>query len=74
MPANLDRCVNVKDGRLSRVFNRQELLDFSLFILFDVAVEQKCCVVLFVIDVRLAASMGRSVVPNKLFKIADQVV
>ena len=74
LPADLNRSIDIKYGGFSRVLDCQELFYFRLFVFLDIAVEQECCVVLFVVDVRLTSPMSRSLVTDELLEVADQVV
>ena len=51
LSAHFNRRVDIENGLLSCVLNRQELFDLDFLVLLDVAVEKQCCVVFVVVDV-----------------------
>lgn len=74
LSTNFDGRVDIEDRCLVALLDRQELLDLSLLVFLDIAVEQQCCVVFLVVDVGLAASLRRLVIANEFLQVSDQVV
>ena len=74
LSTDLNCGVNIKYWGLSRILDCQELLNLSLFVLLHITVEQECCIVLFIIDMRLTSSMRRLLISDQLLQISDQVV
>ena len=76
MPANVNCGIDVEDRLLCIVANSEEVLNLVYLFFLDITVQEKCCVVLLVVDMRLGTfeHLRRSLVPNQPLQVLDEKI